>query len=204
MKKLIRLATITTISLSMGLFTGCGSSGSSSDTTVTTISCSSTPYLDTTTNTWQYSQTDTRVCTPLTTSTSVTCSSNQIKVRVPITSNTSNTALNCPVDIYGVQHCTTGTTGTPFVYGSVNTSWNSNYNNTINPNYHLTAGLYQEACVNYGDTSYGYLLQGASYWYVDQQQLQQSVYTAQYHYQLSPGETLAAVGILAFLVLATQ
>ncbi len=203
MKKLIRLATITTISLSMGLFTGCGGSGSSKKNTVTTLSCSSNPYLNTTTNTWQYSQTDTRACTPLATTTT-SCSSNQMKVRVPITNNTSNNNINCPVDIYGQRHCTTGQVGTPFNSGAVNTSWNNNYNNTVNPNYHSIAGQYREVCLNYGDTSLGYVVQGNSYYYVNHQQLQQAVWTAQYHHNLSPVETIAAVGIIALLIHSLQ
>ncbi len=85
----MRFTTIITICLSLGLFTGCGGSDSKSDATpVTTIpACPASPYfVSGSTNTWQISQTDTRICTPTPgTLGNGQCKYNEVKVRVPKT-----------------------------------------------------------------------------------------------------------------------
>lgn len=204
MKTLMKLVTITAISASMGLLTACGGGGGSKKS-VTTISCSSTPHYNTTTKKWEYSQTDSRACTPLpNTTTAGNCLVGQIKVRVPVSTG-SNNNLNCPVDINtGIRNCSTQgqPTMTPFYPGQVNTNYNNN--SYVDPNYHTVVGQYSERCLDQGDNSLGYVYSAGSYYYVDVQQLQTDVWSYQYQYQLSGEQTLWAIGGLALLYLILQ
>ena len=190
-KNALNLIVITSL---LSLLTACGGGGGSDSTpttkTVTTLpncTTNSIYHQPTTTRTsgwWTYSATDNRECKAITTiSNNANCKYNEIRVRIPIKTNT-NTQQTCVRDAYGYQTC-----GTPVLN-----------NSSV---FHSTVGQYQESCIAHNSPEWYYVVDAGSYYYYNYQyayshyQNYQNHYQYSYNKQLSTKETIVTFGVLA-------
>lgn len=160
-----KYAGLAALGLILSLLTACGGSSSKGETVTTLPNCPTGHYYNSSTDKFQYSQSDARECQVINTTTT-TCASNEVRVRLPINQNYSNTATNtnCPYNAAtGVRDCTYAQIGTPFVQGQ--TYNNNNNSNTINSNYHTISGQYSEVCVGQTNENWNYIIYGANYGY---------------------------------------
>lgn len=186
MKKITRNTLRIALALSFGLVTACGGGGSSApkkDPKVTTVKpqCTESSIINAN-NQWQISQSDTRLCTPVKTTTK-TCGPNEYAVRVPICQSGSYDNANC-------QYATT-TTQT---------------NGGINYSYHRTSGQYQVVCKSYNSSefNYGYIYQVNGYLYLNLYAVMQyqTQYQYQYHKQVELSPKQVFMGVLGLAVLS--
>jgi len=186
-KSALNLFVMTGLGLSFSLLTACGGGSSNSAETVTTLpNCTTSSVYNEGTKTWSLSTTDASECAAITTvPQNVTCDSNSVKVRIPVTGTTAlNNEQTC-IWQNGVQYC-----------GTVN-------NNNNNNNYHSNIGSYEETCMNTTSAEWGHIVNAGSYYYYNYNAAHNDYQGLQYQYQytynkqLSPEETIIAFGVVA-------
>jgi len=206
MKNVKTIFNLTVLGLSFGLLTACGGGSSSSPAPVVTTlpNCTSASLYNTQTQKWTLSNTDSRECKAITTvPQNVVCAANKVKVRIPVTSQNTNTALptNTPLINHGTgqQTCVQQSNG-QIVCG---TATNSNLHVNQNTNYHTVVGSYKDTCLDHNSPEWQYIVHAGTYYYLDYNlaysHYQNYQYQYQYHYnkQLSPKETIITFGVLA-------
>lgn len=208
---------MTGLGLSFSLLTACGGGGGGdSKPVVTTIpNCTTASVYNQSTRKWTYSTTDSRECKALTNAQNLTCDSNQVKVRIPVTSNnTSNPVVNNSNQNSCINYNGQVICGTAANTNS-NTNWNNsshygtsynnnnNYSVNNNTNYHTSVGSYTEQCMDQNSQEWHYIVNAGSYYYLNYSLAYNDYQTYQYQYQysynkqLSPKETIIAFGVVA-------
>lgn len=208
-KSVLNLFVMAGLGLSLGLLTACGGSDSAPAPAVTTLpNCTANSVYNQSTKKWSLSAKDTKECKAITTvPANVTCSANQVKVRIPVTNKTNAGGKNLPTGTSfnpsaGQQTCIQQSNG-QIVCGSATTQTNNSLQVNNNTNYHTSAGSYEETCLDQNSPEWYYIVNAGSYYYLNYSlaynhyQNYQYQYQYSYNKQLSPKETIITFGVLA-------